>query len=460
MATGKSSGKRRKGAKHKSTPPLARRHRSRAPASAGRVGELAGLLRLLPLFEGVPAASLARIAGRMRRRLLAAGTVVVKQGDPARALYLLRAGKLEATVEGGDPEAPPIAIIEPPKWFGELAILTRYPRTATVTAATKSEIWSLSRERFEAMFARHPVMLRNVIRSLSERIQQKDQDFLGQSSLAIENARLLRKVQEQAQQLEVVSRHKSQFLASMSHELRTPLNAIIGFSEVLLDPNMGSLPAEEQHEFLTNILTSGKHLLRLINDVLDISKIEAGKMDLHPEAVSLLETVEGVLGTVKPLATKKHIQVSSGLAPDLPAAWADPPRLKQILYNLLSNAIKFTPENGRVTVTAHPVNSSTGQSVDLPSPMEQPTTRPVGSTGGWLEVSVADTGIGIPVEDLGRIFEEFEQVADHARPKQEGTGLGLALVKRLVELHGGTIRVASTAGQGSRFTFTVPIASA
>ena len=146
-------------------------------------------------------AGLERIAGQMRRRRLAAGTVVVKQGDPARALYLLTAGTLEATARGGDPEAPPVAIIEPPKWFGELAILTRYPRTATVTAAIESEVWSLSRERFEAIFARHPVMLRNVIRSLSERIQQKDQEFLGQSSLAIENARLLRKVREQAQQL-------------------------------------------------------------------------------------------------------------------------------------------------------------------------------------------------------------------------------------------------------------------
>jgi signal transduction histidine kinase len=395
----------------------------------------------LPLFEGVPVADQAHIAGQMRRRRLAAQTVVVKQGDPARALYLLTAGKLEATVRGGDPEAPPVAIIEPPQWFGELAILTRYPRTATVTAAIESEVWSLSRERFEALFARYPVMLRNVIRSLSERIQQKDQEFLGQSSLAIENARLLRKVREQAQQLEVVSRHKSQFLASMSHELRTPLNAIIGFSEVLLDPNLGPLPQEEQQEFVGNILTSGRHLLRLINDVLDLSKIEAGKMELHPEPVILSEVIDGVLATLKSLAAKKQLLIASDLPDDLPLAWADPPRLKQILYNLLSNAIKFTPAGGRVGVTARAVVDSSR-----------------GAGEQYLEVSVTDTGIGIAEEYLDRIFREFEQVVDTAHPKQEGTGLGLPLVKKFVEMHGGSVRATSTPGRGSTFVFTTLVA--
>ena len=449
MATRKKPGVRREGMRRRSTRGPARARVGHATAPTARIRTLADLLRSLPLFDGVPVADLERIAGQMRRRRLAAGTVVVKQGDPARALYLLTAGKLEATVRGGDPEAPAVAIIEPPKWFGELAILTRYPRTATVTAATESEIWSLSRKRFEAMFARHPVMLRNVIRSLSERIQQKDQEFLGQSSLAIENARLLRKVREQAQQLEVVSRHKSQFLASMSHELRTPLNAIIGFSEVLLDPSMGPFPQEEQQEFVGNILTSGRHLLRLINDVLDLSKIEAGKMELHPEPVILSEVTDGVLATLKSLAAKKQLQIGSDLPDDLPLAWADPPRLKQILYNLLSNAIKFTPAGGRVSViaraVAEPSRGAGGQ----------------GSGGAgrqYLEVSVSDTGIGIAEEHLDRVFREFEQVVDTAHPKQEGTGLGLPLVKKFVEMHGGSVRATSTPGRGSTFVFTIPVA--
>ena len=423
-----------------------------------RTEGLLGLLSTTPLLKGIPREGLSRIAAAMRRRRLAAGTVAVKQGDPGHALYFLAAGRLEATVRGGDPEAPPVGILEPPRWFGELAILTRQPRTATVTAAVDSEVWTLSRKAFEELFGQYPDLSRNIIAGLCARIQQKDQDFLGQSSLALENARLARKVTEQADQLAVVSKHKSQFLASMSHELRTPLNAIIGFSEVLLDPSVGTLPPAEQQEFLTNILTSGKHLLRLINDVLDLSKIEAGKMELNPDALGVEEVIEGVLATVKALAMKKRIQVTSTHAPELPPVWADPPRLKQILYNLLSNAIKFTPEGGQVSVTVRQVNQSSGGSVDPSSPIHQSTHPPIHSFRPLVEVSVRDTGIGIPPEDLERIFGEFEQVTDPARRHQEGTGLGLALVKRLVEMHGGQIRVDSALGRGSTFTFTIPTA--
>ncbi len=786
--------------------------------------ELIGLLQSMPLFAGIPKVGLTRITGQWQCRHLPMGATIFKQGDPAREFCLLTTGRLEVTVAGGDPDSPPVGILEAPSWFGELAIITRQPRTATITALTDSEVWVLPREDFEAVFKRHPELARNLISTLCERIQRKDQDFLGQSTLAIErarllndlrerneelaalgkvtravsssldldetlgtisthaarltgsdsasiylynetkdafeirasyntpgeyvreaeeqrilgtgvaaeaplptrsliaravvtrtpiqipdveattdyktrdlllrwgyrallavpllhgdrvigvmnvrrkragefsarevelvttfarqsavaienarlfqntqsqridleklsknldqlyrlstamqepltlrdqlarvleaarqvvaidrvyiwavtpdgdrlvnlagagfseedskefegasiplaeagamykayregvpltfddqnplppelhlrapysqlkpvrtksfvvipmiargatmglltadnkvrrtpilphtvellqtfashaavaveNARLFREIDDKSHQLEIASKHKSQFLASMSHELRTPLNAIIGFSEVLLDPNLGTLPVEEQQEFLTNILTSGKHLLRLINDVLDLSKIEAGKMELHPEAVSLVETVEGVLGTVKPLAAKKQVHVKSVLAADLPPAWADPPRLKQILYNLLSNAIKFTPAGGAVHVVAQRADWSTSQLVDLARPVDQSTIRPVEGAGGWLEVNVNDTGIGIPAKDLERIFEEFEQVSDPARPRQEGTGLGLALVRKLVEMHGGRIRVVSTPGQGSTFTFVIPAAS-
>jgi signal transduction histidine kinase len=235
----------------------------------------------------------------------------------------------------------------------------------------------------------------------------------------------------------------------MSHELRTPLNAIIGFSEVLLDPSMGTLPQEEQQEFLGNILTAGRHLLRLINDILDLSKIEAGKMELHPEPASLPEVAEGVLATLKSLAAKKQLQVGGEFPADLPLAWADPPRLKQILYNLLSNAIKFTPAGGRVSVTARAAAGSSGGAEEQAGG---------GAGGQYLEVSVTDTGIGIPEEHLDRVFREFEQVVDTRHPKQEGTGLGLPLVKKFVELHGGTIRAASAPGRGSTFVFTIPVA--
>jgi len=413
-------------------------------------GALLELLSATSLVNGIPSEGLSRLVAAMRRRHLVAGTVVVRQGDPGHALYFLAAGRLEATVRGGDPEAPPVGILEPPGWFGELAILTRQPRTATVTAAVDSEVWSLSRKAFEELFERYPALARNIIAALCARIQRKDQDFLGQSTLALENARLARKVTEQANQLAEVSRHKSQFLASMSHELRTPLNAIIGFSEVLLDPSVGTLSPAEQEEFLTNILTSGKHLLRLINDVLDLSKIEAGKLELSPDAVGLAELVEGVLATVKSLAMKKRIRLMSTHAPELPPVWADPPRLKQILYNLLSNAIKFTPEGGQVSVAARMPDDRRGAQAQSSTGEETLAPRQ------YVEVAVTDTGIGIPPEDFERIFGEFEQVTDPARRHQEGTGLGLALVKRLVEMHGGEIRVESAPGRGSTFTFTLP----
>lgn len=269
--------------------------------------------------------------------------------------------------------------------------------------------------------------------------------FANQASIALEHARLFQQLQEKAAQLEVVSRHKSQFLANMSHELRTPLNAIIGFSEVLLDSSLGPLNDGDRQEFLTNILASGKHLLRLINDILDLSKIEAGKMELRAEPVDLADIVEGVLATVRTLATRKRIHIRSDVSPGQGPVLADPARLKQILYNLVSNAIKFTPEEGRVTLTAHPATGRHG---------------PRG-TGGrqYLEVSVIDSGIGIQEAHLERIFEEFEQVTHTAGGRQEGTGLGLAMVKKLVEMQGGTVRVGSVLGEGSTFSFTLPLAS-
>ncbi len=542
-----------------------------------------GRRHCLRVFRGT---SLAHIAGRMRRRP-AAGTVVVKQGEPARALYLLASGRLEVTVAGGDAESPPVNVLDAPSWFGELAVLTKQPRTSTVTALTDSEVWTLPLRQFEAAFARYPQMGRSVIRSLCERIQHKDQDFLGQSTLAIErarlltdlrernealaalgeiaravsasldldktlravsayaaqlthsdsaslflydeargtsevcashntpddylraierhpaarlkgttqesavglslvaqvvrerapaqipdaeaatehpnqdlfvrwgyrallgvpvldgsrvvgamsvrrkqageftpreielvttfarqsavaivNARLFREIQEKASQLEVVSRHKSQFLASMSHELRTPLNAIIGFSEVLLDPDMGPFPQEEQQEFLGNILTSGRHLLRLINDILDLSKVEAGKMELHPEPVSLQEVTEGVLATVKSLVAKKQLRVESE-CPGQPAAGVGGPAATQ------ANPLQLAEQRDQV--------HSGRRARQRDGPARRGCSRKGSGSrgvrhGDLLEVSVTDTGIGIPAEHLERIFQEFEQVVDTTLP--------------------------------------------
>lgn len=233
-------------------------------------------------------------------------------------------------------------------------------------------------------------------------------------------------------ELQEATRHKSDFLAGVSHELRTPLNAIIGFSEVLLDPSLKVTEAERT-QFLNDILNGGRHLLNLINEILDLSKIEAGRMELEVEPTNLRETLDSVHDTMQPLAARKHIDLQFASNGGIPAFPMDAMRVKQVLLNLVANAIKFTPEGGHVGVSA--------------------TTK-----DGLVLFEVDDTGIGIPKEDHVRIFEEFHRRETKDGTKaREGTGLGLALAKRFVQMHGGKIWVDSELGKGSRFYFTLPV---
>jgi signal transduction histidine kinase/CheY-like chemotaxis protein len=241
-----------------------------------------------------------------------------------------------------------------------------------------------------------------------------------------EQASELARAKERAEQ---ESRYKSQFLANMSHEFRTPLNAIIGFSELLDEQTMGPLN-ERQKEFVGYVMQGGRHLLALINDILDLSKVEAGRMQLSRELVSVSSLIEDVRQTVRPLADKQGVSVSFQVAEDLPEIFVDPIRLRQILFNLISNGIKFNHRHGSVQLAVH-----------------AEADRVL-----WV---ISDTGVGIRDEDLSRLFREFERI-EHEGPKPEGTGLGLALTKRLVELHGGTIDVESRAGKGSTFTVSIP----
>jgi signal transduction histidine kinase len=256
------------------------------------------------------------------------------------------------------------------------------------------------------------------------------QAFAAQSALAIQNARLFRELEDKSRQLEVADRHKSEFLANMSHELRTPLNAIIGFSEVLLERMFGELN-EKQDEYLRDIFSSGRHLLSLINDILDLSKIEAGRMELEAEPFDLPLAIENALILVRERAATHGIALTHEVDRRLGEIVADERKVKQILLNLLSNAVKFTPDGGRVAVRAVPADGS-------------------------VEISVSDTGIGIAPEDQEAVFEEFRQVGTDYAKKREGTGLGLSLARKFVELHGGRIWVKSAAGEGSTFTFTLP----
>jgi two-component system, NtrC family, sensor kinase len=256
------------------------------------------------------------------------------------------------------------------------------------------------------------------------------QTFASQCVLAIRNAHLFRELEDKSRQLEIASQHKSEFLANMSHELRTPLNAIIGFSEVLGERMFGELN-EKQDEYLKDIYASGTHLLSLINDILDLSKIEAGRMELELTDFHLPTALDNALTLVRERAGRRSITLQMSVDERLGEVRADERKIRQVLLNLLSNAIKFTPEGGRIEVSAAPRDGS-------------------------VEVSVSDTGVGIAPEDQEAVFEEFRQVGT-ADKKVEGTGLGLTLCRKFVQLHGGKIWVKSEVGVGSTFTFTIPM---
>ena len=264
---------------------------------------------------------------------------------------------------------------------------------------------------------------RNEVKPFGERETAVLTTFATQAAIAILNARLFR-------DLEAASRHKSEFLASMSHELRTPLNAVIGFSEVLLERMFGDLN-ERQEEYLHDILDSGRHLLDLLNDILDLSKVEAGRMQLERSSFLVSDILEGCVAQVSPRAAQQGIELRRYVASDVEIVDADELRFKQVLLNLLSNAVKFTRTGGTVDVR-------------------------VTTDGSALTVTVTDTGIGIAPEDRNRIFESFQQ-GGRATTQQEGTGLGLTLTKRIVELFGGRMWVDSEVGVGSTFGFTMPI---
>jgi signal transduction histidine kinase len=258
------------------------------------------------------------------------------------------------------------------------------------------------------------------VQSLEQKVEERTREL----------QQALLELSRKGRQLEVASRHKSEFLANMSHELRTPLNSMIGFSQVLRKRMYGEINAK-QEEYLDDILSSGKHLLSLINDVLDLSKIEAGQVELEVATFSLRETLERGVVMVREPAVEKRVRLSLALAPAVDLVDGDERRLRQVVYNLLSNAVKFTPRGGCIDVASSRVN-------------------------GEVQVSVTDTGPGIAPVDHERIFEEFQQT-DVGVDQREGTGLGLALSKRLVELHGGRIWIESEPGRGSRFVFTLPI---
>jgi len=302
----------------------------------------------------------------------------------------------------------------------------RGPQQSSGTRTTLAVPLMRESEAFGAI-----LMRRTEVRPFTEKQIELVKTFAYQAAIGIENVRLFNEIQNTSRQLEAANKHKSEFLANMSHELRTPLNAVIGFSDLLLERLFGEMN-EKQENYIRNIQTSGKHLLSLINDILDLSKVEAGRMELDVANVHIPSALQNAMMLIRERAQRQNVELSCNVDPQINEIPADERKFKQIMLNLLTNAVKFTQEGGHVDVNVRLAN-------------------------GHLEISVTDTGVGIAQENQQAVFEEFRQVGRQFSGKQEGTGLGLALTRRFIELHGGTIKLQSELGKGSTFTFTIPV---
>jgi signal transduction histidine kinase/putative methionine-R-sulfoxide reductase with GAF domain len=363
-------------------------------------------------------------------------------------IFVVEGSNLRCAVEVGDLRGIAADDVLPldRSWVTGRAVIDGVPSHAADIAALPPDEYPLSRE-LQSKYGHRTVLAvplmrenqalgaillrRTEVRPFDDKQIKLLQTFADQAAIAVQNVRLFNEIQDKGRQLEVANKHKSEFLANMSHELRTPLNAIIGFSEALLEKMFGEMN-EKQEDYLKDIHSSGGHLLSLINDILDLSKIEAGRMELELSDFSLPAALQNAMTLIRERAQNHGIVVELRVDPQLGEIHADERKLKQIVLNLLSNAVKFTPDGGRVVLDAR-------------------------MNGGSAEVSVNDTGVGIAEKDREAVFEEFRQVGHDYTTKHEGTGLGLSLTRRFVELHGGTISLQSEPGKGSTFTFTLPL---
>ena len=367
----------------------------------------------------------------------ASGTVQVPISDEVPTLARAYRDRVEIIIEERH-EVPPELRVQPP-----------HDKVPALRSRSFVVLPLISRRRSVGVLAADNAVSRKPIAPQLDLLRI----FASQAAVAIENAQLFQEVEETNRQLAQASRHKSEFLANMSHELRTPLNAILGFTELIIDEVYGKVP-DELRESIEDIHTNGRHLLRLINDVLDLSKIEAGHMQLNLGEYSVQSFIDSVISATRSLAVEKRLELISRVEEGLPAAVSDSKRIIQILMNLVGNAIKFTPSGGSVIVTARCVRV---KECAVPGARWEEEEARHWSPGDQIEITVADTGIGIPTEELKSIFGEFRQVDSSITREYGGSGLGLSIAKRLVEMHGGSIWAESQVGKGSIFYFRIPL---
>ncbi|RMG72031.1 MAG: hypothetical protein D6710_05335, partial [Nitrospirae bacterium] len=335
--------------------------------------------------------------------------------------------------------------------------------TQTIQSITESEDYSL-RVKTDVDRKDELGFLVRSFNDMISRVQERDRQLQEHrehleelvKKRTVELERATKQAMDMARQARAASLAKTTFLANMSHELKTPLNAIIGFSEVLLDKHYGELNSI-QEEYINDILSSAQHLLSLIEDILDLSKIEVGKMELHKEYVNIRELIERSLVMIKQKSIKHGLKVSTSIEEIPDVVVVDEKKIKQVLFNLLTNAAKFTPDGGNIKVEASVVNKK-WIAENVPALFKEDVYNSISQdVERYIRVSVADTGIGIKADSIKKIFEPFQQEDSSTSRRFGGTGLGLALSAEIIRLHGGAIWVESTLGKGSRFTFVIPL---
>lgn len=400
------------------------------------------LLKKVALFENTPERVLEELVNHISKEVFQKGQRIISKGDAGNSFFIIASGSVNV-----HDEQEVIATLKEGNFFGEISLLDSAPRSMSVTAAEPSEIYNISAEDFYKVFGNQPEVTKVIISTLTRRLRRQNETTISQ--LRMREAELSKMVDERTRELyeknialteakqraEDAKKQEEQFLANMSHEIRTPMNAVIGMTNLLLTTTG---PSEKQLRYLKGIKTSSENLLTILNDILDLSKIEAGKIELESIPFSLREVMETAYQTLRFKAEEKGLRLVVSVDDSVPEYLkGDPVRLNQVLINLTGNAIKFT-EKGSVTIQCN-CKSKDDQTA-------------------FMEFKVIDTGIGIPANKLDTIFESFSQASEETTRKYGGTGLGLTISKQLIELKGGTVSVSSVLGEGTTFTVAIPYA--